>query len=134
MNPEQFLKDITVFNDLILIAKKEGIISEVRGKFSVEQGKEWLTIKNDGCRCHIHLKPDEISHAKFIQNRSKEGREMFSIEILNKNEELILKASFPTQSALEESKTSFEKIKKKYCDLNNGGGIVKFIQQKGIEV
>ncbi len=114
MNAAEFLKDAAAFPDLILITKKEGIVSEVRGKFSVDAGEEWLTLKNEACRCHIHLKTEGLGRPRFIRSKNKEGRDMFSIEIPGQDGELLLKASFPTKSDLEGSRAAFESLESKY--------------------
>ena len=114
MNIEEFFKEAADFPDLILITKTEGIVSEVRGKFAVQGGEEWLTLKNEACRCHIHLKTDGLSNPNFIRSKNKEGRDMFSVEISGKDGELVLKASYPTKSDLEGSRAAFEKLEAKY--------------------
>jgi len=134
IRPEQFLKEIAEYPDLILIVKKEGIISEARGKFTVEMGREWLTIKNEGCRCHIHMKPDECSHANFVRTKNNEGRDMFSIEMMGKDEKLILKASFPTKTAMEESRTAFEKMRERAGCIPKGGDTVTFSSKDEVSV
>lgn len=114
MNPLELLKEIAEFKDLILITRKKEIISEIRGKVSVEQGKEWLTIKNEACRCHIRVKSEEIANAKFVESRNNEGREMFAVEFMNVRSELILKVSYPTKSELDASREAFNRLKMKY--------------------
>ncbi len=127
MNLIEFLKDIAEFNDLILINKRDEVISEVRGKFSIEAGEEWLTVKNEGCRCHIHAKLAHISSAKFITNQNKEGRGMYAIEFLNEHEDLLFKISYPTKSDLESSQTAFKALESKYGD---GQSAVQFLREE----
>ena len=110
------LSDIVKVDDVLLIVKGNGAVSEIRSNsLSIRQKEKWITIgENDG-PAHMHVDSEIVSHAEFVQEEKPE-RTSFSVRFYNKNDERVLAAFFTKM--YDESKTLVAERKKLYDQLN----------------
>ena len=111
----ELLSDIVKVNDVLLIVKNEGAISEVRSNsLSIRQKEKWITIGDNDGPAHIHVNSELIHSAEFIEEEKPE-RTSFSVRFFNKNGERVLAAFFTKM--YDESKTLISERKKIYDEL-----------------
>ena len=112
----ELLSDIVRVNDVLLIVKSEGAVSEVRSNsLSIRQKEKWITIGDNDGPAHMHIDSELIKSAEFIQEEKPE-RTSFSVRFFNKNGERVLAAFFTKM--YDESKTLISERKKIYDELN----------------
>ncbi len=112
----ELLSDIVKINDILLIVKNDGAVSEVRSNsLSIRQKEKWITIGDNDGPAHMHIDSELIKSAKFVQEEKPE-RTSFSVRFFNKNEERVLAAFFTKM--YNESKTLISERKKVYDELN----------------
>ena len=110
------LSDIISNDDVLLIVKNNGAVSEVRSNsLSIRQKEKWITIGDNDGPAHLHVNADLIKSAEFIQEQKPE-RTSFSIQFFDDADERIL-ATFFTKM-YDESKSLIPERKKIYDDLN----------------
>ncbi|MFQ5496360.1 MAG: ChuX/HutX family heme-like substrate-binding protein [Nitrosopumilus sp.] len=110
------LTDIVSNDDVLLIVKNTGAVSEVRSNsLNIRQKEKWITIGDNDGPAHLHVNADLIKSAEFIQEQKPE-RTSFSIQFFNDADERIL-ATFFTKM-YDESKSLIPERKKIYDDLN----------------
>ena len=112
----ELLSDIVKVNDVLLIVKNEGAISEVRSNsLSIRQKEKWITIGDNDGPAHMHVNSELIHSAEFIEEEKPE-RTSFSVRFFNKNGERVLAAFFTKM--YDESKTLISERKRIYDELN----------------
>ena len=110
------LSDIVQVDDVLLIVKTEGAVSEVRSNsLSIRQKEKWITIGDNDGPAHMHIDSEIIDSAEFIQEQKPE-RTSFSVRFFNKNGERVLAAFFTKM--YDESKTLISERKRIYDELN----------------
>ena len=110
-----FLSDIVQVDDVLLIVKSDGAVSEVRSNFlGIKQKEKWITIGDNDGPAHMHIDSELIKSAEFVQEQKPE-RISFSVRFYNKNGERVLAAFFTKM--YDESKTLISERKKVYDEL-----------------
>ena len=86
----ELLSDIVTIDDILLIIKNEGAISEVRSNsLSIRQKEKWITIGDNDGPAHMHIDSELIKSAEFVQEIKTE-RTSFSVRFFDKNRERVL--------------------------------------------
>jgi len=112
----ELLSDLVKINDILLIIKNGGAVSEIRSNsLSIRQKEKWITIGDNDGPAHMHIDSELIKSAEFVQEEKPE-RTSFSVRFFNKNGERILAAFFTKM--YDESKTLISERKKVYDQLN----------------
>ncbi len=111
----ELLSDLVKIDDILLIVKNDGAISEIRSTLSIRQKEKWITIGNNDGPAHMHIDSELIKSAEFVQEEKPE-RTSFSVRFFNKNGERVLAAFFTKM--YDESKTIIFERKKVYDELN----------------
>ncbi len=112
----EILSDLVKIDDILLIIKNDGAVSEIRSNsLSIRQKEKWITIGNNDGPAHMHIDSELIKSAEFVQEEKPE-RTSFSVRFFNKNGERILAAFFTKM--YDESKTLISERKKVYDELN----------------
>jgi len=109
------LSDIVQVDDVLLIVKSDGAVSEVRSNsLGIKQKEKWITIGDNDGPAHMHIDSELIKSAEFVQEQKPE-RTSFSVRFYNKNGERVLAAFFTKM--YDESKTLISERKKLYDEL-----------------
>ncbi len=112
----ELLSDIVKIDDILLIVRNDGAVSEVRcNSLSIRQKEKWITIGDNDGPAHMHIDSELIKSAEFVQEEKPE-RTSFSVRFFNKNGERILAAFFTKM--YDESKSLISERKKVYDELN----------------
>ncbi|MBA4717994.1 MAG: hypothetical protein HRO68_02395 [Nitrosopumilus sp.] len=112
----ELLSDLVKIDDILLIIKNGGAVSEIRSNsLSIRQKEKWITIGDNDGPAHMHIDSELIKSAEFVQEEKPE-RTSFSVRFFNKNGERILAAFFTKM--YDESKTLISERKKVYDQLN----------------
>jgi len=112
----ELLSDIIKIDDVLLIVRNDGAVSEVRSNsLSIRQKEKWITIGDNDGPAHMHIDSELIKSAEFVQEEKPE-RTSFSVRFFNKNGERVLAAFFTKM--YDESKTLISERKKIYDELN----------------
>jgi putative heme iron utilization protein len=112
------LSDLVKINDILLIVKNIGAVSEVRGPLSIRQKEKWITIgENDG-PAHLHINSELIKSAEFVEEEKPE-RTSFSVRFLDKNHDRILAIFFTkmyddSKQLLPERQKIYDQLKQKF--------------------
>ncbi len=112
----ELLSDLVKIDDILLIIRNDGAISEVRSNsLSIRQKEKWITIGDNDGPAHMHIDSELIKSAEFVQEEKPE-RTSFSVRFFDKNNERVLSAFFTKM--YDESKTLISERKKVYDELN----------------
>lgn len=112
----ELLSDIIEIDNILLVVKNAGVISEIKGTgLSIKQKDKWITIGDNDGFAHLHIDADLIKFAEFIQEEKPE-RTSFSVRFFNENKERILVAFFTKM--YDKSKILISTRKKIYDTLN----------------
>ena len=112
----ELLSDIVKVDDVLLIIRNDGAVSEVRSNsLSIRQKEKWITIGDNDGPAHMHIDSELIKSAEFVQEE-KPDRTSFSVRFFNKNGERVLAAFFTKM--YDESKSIISERKKVYDNLN----------------
>ena len=88
------LSDIVKVDDVLLIVKNNGAVSEVKSNsLSIEQKEKWITIGDNDGPAHMHIDSEKIVSAKFVEEEKPE-RTSFSVRFFDKDDERVLAAFF----------------------------------------
>ena len=110
------LSDIISNDDVLLIVKNNGAVSEVRSNsLSIRQKEKWITIGDNDGPAHLHVNSEMIKSVEFIQEQKPE-RTSFSVQFFDDAGERIL-ATFFTKM-YDRSKSVIPERKKIYDELN----------------
>lgn len=91
---KDLLSDIIKINNILLIVRTEGAITEMRSNsLNLRQKDNWITIGDNDGPCHMHVDTNVISKAQFI-NEQKENRTSYSIRFFDKGGTKIMSAVF----------------------------------------
>ncbi len=112
----ELLSDIVKIDDILIIVRNAGAVSEVRSNsLSIRQKEKWITIGDNDGPAHMHIDSELIKSAEFVQEEKPE-RTSFSVRFFNKNGDRVLAAFFTKM--YDESKTLISERKKVYDELN----------------
>jgi len=112
----ELLSDLVKIEDILLIVRNDGAVSEVRSNsLSIRQKEKWITIGDNDGPAHMHIDSELIKSAEFVQEKKPE-RTSFSVRFFNKNGDRVLAAFFTKM--YDESKTLISERKKVYDELN----------------
>jgi len=112
----ELLSDIVKIDDILLIIRNDGAISEVRSNsLSIRQKEKWITIGDNDGPAHMHIDSKLIKSAEFVQEEKPE-RTSFSVRFFDKNGDRVLAAFFTKM--YDESKTLISERKKVYDELS----------------
>ncbi len=112
----ELLSDLVKIDDILLIIKNDGAVSEIRSNsLSIRQKEKWITIGDNDGPAHMHIDSELIKSAEFVQEEKPE-RTSFSVRFFNKNGERILAAFFTKM--YDDSKTLISERKKVYDQLS----------------
>ncbi len=112
----EILSDLVKIDDILLIIKNDGAVSEIRSNsLSIRQKEKWITIGDNDGPAHMHIDSELIKSAEFVQEQKPE-RISFSVRFFNKNGERVLAAFFTKM--YDESKTLISERKKVYDNLS----------------
>ncbi len=112
----ELLSDLVKIDDVLLIIRNDGAISEVRSNsLSIRQKEKWITIGDNDGPAHMHIDSELIKSAEFVQEEKPE-RTSFSVRFFDKNNDRVLAAFFTKM--YDESKTLISERKKVYDELN----------------
>ena len=112
----ELLSDLVKIDNILLIIRNDGAISEVRSNsLSIRQKEKWITIGDNDGPAHMHIDSELIKSAEFVQEEKPE-RTSFSVRFFDKNNERVLAAFFTKM--YDESKTLITERKKVYDELN----------------
>lgn len=111
----QIFEDLLKIDDILLVVKNQGAISEIKSSLlSIRQKDNWITIGDDKGPCHMHINADNISKAKFVIEEKPE-RTSYSVMFFDKNDERVLAAFFTKM--YDENKKLNQKRKSLFDDL-----------------
>ena len=110
------LSDIVKVNDVLLIVKSQGAVSEIRSNsLNIRKKDKWITIGDNDGPAHMHIDSDLIDSAQFVEEIKPE-RTSFSVRFFNKNGERVVAAFFTKM--YDDSKKLISERKKLYDELN----------------
>jgi putative heme iron utilization protein len=82
---KDLLSDIIKIDDVLLIARTEGAIIEMRSNsLAISQKDKWITLGDNDGPCHMHIDSSIITEARFIKEQ-KTDRTSYSIQFFDKN-------------------------------------------------
>jgi len=121
----ELLSDLLEIDDVLLIVKNSGVVSEVRSNsLGIRQKQKWITIGDNDGPAHIHVDSELIKSAEFVQEEKLE-RTSYSVRFYNETGDRILAAFFTKM--YDESKNLISERKKVYDKLNQKyGSSIKF--------
>lgn len=91
---KDLLSDIVKIDDILLIVRTEGAITEMRSNsLNLRQKDNWITIGDNDGPCHMHVDSNKIAKAQFVKEQ-KENRTSYSIRFFDNEGEKIMSAVF----------------------------------------
>jgi len=91
---KDLLSDIVKINDVLLIVRTEGAISEMRSNsLNLKQKDNWITIGDNDGPCHMHVDTNTVAEAQFVKEQ-KENRTSYSIRFFDKEGEKLMSTVF----------------------------------------
>ena len=115
----ELLSDIIKVDDVLLIVKNEGAVSEVRSNYlRIKQKEKWITIGDNDGPAHMHIDSEKIAFARFIIEEKPE-RTSFSVMFFNEHGQRILAAFFTkmydnSKKLISERKKMYDELRQKY--------------------
>ena len=114
------LSDLVKIDDLLLIVKNGGAISEIRSNsMSIRQKEKWITIGDNDGPAHMHVNSELIMSAEFVQEQKPE-RVSFSVRFYDEDDDRILAVFFTKM--YDDDKKLISSRKMVYDDLNQKYG------------
>lgn len=88
------LSDLVKIDNILLIIKNAGAVSEIRSNsLSIKQKEKWITIGDNDGPAHMHINTELIQNAEFIEDKKPE-RTSFSVQFFDQDQNRILGAFF----------------------------------------
>ena len=115
----ELLSDLLEIDDVLLIVKNSGVVSEVRSNsLGIRQKEKWITIGDNDGPAHMHVDSELIKSAEFVQEEKLE-RTSYSVRFYNETGDHILAAFFTkmydeSKNLISERKKVYDKLNKKY--------------------
>jgi len=113
------LSDLVKIDDILLIIKNAGAVSEIRSNsLSIKQKEKWITIGDNDGAAHMHINTELIQNAEFIEEQ-KPDRISFSVQFFDKDGIRILGAFFTkmydqSNNLDTKRKQNFDNLRQKY--------------------
>jgi len=113
------LSDLVKIDNILLIIKNAGAVSEIRSNsLSIKQKEKWITIGDNDGPAHMHINSELIQNAEFIEEQKPE-RTSFSVQFFDKDRNRILGAFFTkmydqSMTLDTERKKTYDNLRKKY--------------------
>ncbi len=119
------LSDLVKIDNILLIIKNAGAVSEIRSNsLSIKQKEKWITIGDNDGPAHLHINTELIQNVEFIEEQKPE-RTSFSIQFFDKDDNRVLGAFFTKM--YDQSMTLDNERKKTYDNLRQKyGSKIKF--------
>ncbi len=112
----ELLSDIVKVDDVLLIIRNDGAISEVRSNsLNIRQKEKWITIGDNDGPAHMHIDSELIKSAEFVQEKKPE-RTSFSVRFFDENGDRIIAVFFTKM--YDDSKQLIPERKNIYDQLN----------------
>ena len=114
----ELLSDLVKIDDVLLIVKNSGAVSEVRSPLSIKQKEKWITIGDNDGPAHLHVNSELIKSAEFIEEEKPE-RTSFSVRFFDENDDRIIAAFFTkmyddSKQLIPERKKIYDQVKQKF--------------------
>ena len=88
------LSEIVQIDDVLLIVKSNGAVSEVKSNsLGIRQKEKWITIGSNDGPAHMHINSEQIKSASFVREEKPE-RTSYSIRFYDECENRVLAAFF----------------------------------------
>jgi len=114
----ELLSDLVKIDNVLLIVKNTGAVSEVRSPLTIKQKEKWITIGDNDGPAHLHVNSELIKSAEFIEEEKPE-RTSFSVRFFDENDDRIIAAFFTkmyddSKQLIPERNDIYEKLKQKF--------------------
>jgi len=114
----ELLSDLVKIDNVLLIVKNTGAVSEVRSPLTIKQKEKWITIGDNDGPAHLHVNSELIKSAEFIEEEKPE-RTSFSVRFLDENNDRIIAAFFTkmyddSKQLIPERNDIYDKLKQKF--------------------
>ncbi len=114
----ELLSDLVKIDDVLLIVKNSGAVSEIRSPLSIRQKEKWINIGDNDGPAHLHVNSELIKSAEFIQEEKPE-RTSFSVRFFDENNERIIAVFFTkmyddSKQLIPERKKIYDQLKQKF--------------------
>lgn len=114
----ELLSDIVKNDDVLLIVKNSGAVSEVRSPLSIRQKEKWITVGDNDGPAHLHINSELIKSAEFVKEEKPE-RTSFSIRFFDENNNRIIAAFFTkmyddSMQLIDERINLYDQLNKKF--------------------
>ncbi len=114
----ELLSDLVKIDDVLLIVKNNGAVSEVRTPLSVRQKEKWITIGDNDGPAHLHVNSELIKSAEFVEEEKPE-RTSFSVRFLDENGDRVVAAFFTkmyddSKHLISQRQIIYEQLKQKF--------------------
>jgi putative heme iron utilization protein len=114
----ELLSDLVKIDDILLIVKNSGAVSEVRSPLSIKQKEKWITIGDNDGPAHLHVNSELIKSAEFIEEQKPE-RTSFSVRFFDENDERIIAVFFTkmyddSKQLIPQRKKIYDQVKQKF--------------------
>ncbi|MCV0431223.1 ChuX/HutX family heme-like substrate-binding protein [Nitrosopumilus sp.] len=115
----ELLSDLVKIDDVLLIIKNSGTVSEIKSNsLSIRQKEKWITIGDNDGPAHMHINSELIKSAEFIQEE-KPDRVSYSVRFFDENGDRILAAFFTkmyddSKHLIPERKQLYDKLLAKF--------------------
>ena len=91
---KELLSDIIKIDNILLIVRTGGAISEMRSNsLTIRQKDNWITIGDNDGPCHMHVDATAITSAQFAREQ-KENKTSYSVRFFDKDGAKTLSAVF----------------------------------------
>jgi len=114
----ELLSDLVKIDNVLLIVKNTGAVSEVRSPLTIKQKEKWITIGDNDGPAHLHVNSELIKSAEFIEEEKSE-RTSFSVRFFDENNDRIIAAFFTkmyddSKQLIPERNDIYDKLKQKF--------------------
>jgi len=114
----ELLSDLVKIDNVLLIVKNTGAVSEVRSPLTIKQKEKWITIGDNDGPAHLHINSELIKSAEFIKEEKPE-RTSFSVRFFDENNDQIIAAFFTkmyddSKQLIPERNDIYDKLKQKF--------------------
>lgn len=91
---KDLLSDIVKIDDILLVVRTGGAITEMRSNsLNLRQKDNWITIGDNDGPCHMHVDSNKVAKVQFVKEQ-KENRTSYSIRFFDNEGEKIMSAVF----------------------------------------
>ena len=113
-----FLSDLIKIDNILLIVKNNGVVSEIKAPNKIKHKEKWITIGENDDPAHLHINSELINSAKFIQEE-KPQRVSYSIHFYDDDENRVIAAFFTkmyddSKKLIQNRKSEYDALCSKY--------------------